>query len=155
MLQIPCWWSVRVRSSASVPHHHCLFFKPEEKSSLQSKEQVNKRLHLSPADTNMTAGNAGSDSRHVIARAGGAWGVAVVWWSHGAGSQEVKSWRSFLSAFGKVSSSPPTLLIGPVNLNMRLCRYYWHAQRQATYDAPFKWCSSSSHSTNCNYTVSF
>lgn len=117
ILQIPCWQSVRVRSSASVPHHHCLFFKPEEKSRLQSKEQVNKRLHLSPADTNVTAGNAGSDSRHIIARAGGARGVAAVWRSHGARSQEVKSWRSFLSKFRKVSSSPPALLIRPVNLN--------------------------------------
>lgn len=116
-LQIPCWQSVRVRSSASVPHYHCLFFKPEEKSCLQSKEQVNKRLHLSPADTNVTAGNAGSDSRRIIARAGGARGVALVWQSHGARSQEVKSWRSFLSKFGNVSSSPPALLIRPVNLN--------------------------------------
>lgn len=117
ILQIPRWQSARVHSSASVPHHHCLFFKPEEKSSLQSKEQVKKRPHLSPADTNVTAGNAGSDSRHIIARAGGTGGVAAVWRSHGARSQEVKSWRSFPSKFGKVSSSPPPLLIRPVNLN--------------------------------------
>lgn len=117
ILQILCWQTVHVHSSASMPHHHCLFFKPEEKSSLQSKEQVNKRLHLSPADTNVTAGNAGSDSRHIIARAGGARGVAAVWRSPRACSQEVKSWRSFPSEFGKVSSSPPALLIRLVNLN--------------------------------------
>lgn len=76
--------TVPICSPASVPHHHRLFFKAEKKSTLQSKEQVNKRIHLSPADTNMTVGNAGSDSRHVIARAGGVWGVALVW-------QKVKS----------------------------------------------------------------
>lgn len=108
---------VHVHNPASVPHHHWLFFKAKEKSSLQSKKQVNKRPHLSPADTNATAGDAGSDSKHIIARAGGAQGVDVAWQSHRTCSQKVKSWHSFPSKFGKVSSSPPAILISLVNPN--------------------------------------